>query len=100
VRLEGLGQLKNPLTSVIEPATFRLVACASTNYPKDSHLRTLILNRKRSEDIIHKVEVVVEKIQHFRAEGGSKLLRNVYTSFSTLYDVKTQKKTPPNYIYT
>jgi hypothetical protein len=26
VRLEGLGQLKNPLTSGIEPATFRLVA--------------------------------------------------------------------------
>jgi hypothetical protein len=26
VRLEGLGQLKNSMTSVIEPATFRLVA--------------------------------------------------------------------------
>jgi hypothetical protein len=26
VRLEGLGQLKNPMTSAIEPATFRLVA--------------------------------------------------------------------------
>jgi hypothetical protein len=26
VRLEGLGQLKNPVTSGIEPATFRLVA--------------------------------------------------------------------------
>jgi hypothetical protein len=33
VRLEGLGQLKNPMTSsVIEPVTFRLVASASTNY--------------------------------------------------------------------
>jgi hypothetical protein len=31
VRLEGLGQFKNPMTSSgIEPATFRLVA--STNY--------------------------------------------------------------------
>jgi hypothetical protein len=26
VRLEGLGQLKNPMTSGTEPATFRLVA--------------------------------------------------------------------------
>jgi hypothetical protein len=26
VRLEGLGQLKNPMTSGLEPATFRLVA--------------------------------------------------------------------------
>jgi hypothetical protein len=26
VRPEGLGQLKNPMTSGIEPATFRLVA--------------------------------------------------------------------------
>jgi hypothetical protein len=26
VRLEGLGQLKNPMTSGIEPATFRLIA--------------------------------------------------------------------------
>jgi hypothetical protein len=26
VRLEGLGQLKNPMTSGFEPATFRLVA--------------------------------------------------------------------------
>jgi hypothetical protein len=26
VRLEGLGQLKKPMTSGIEPATFRLVA--------------------------------------------------------------------------
>jgi hypothetical protein len=26
VRLEGLGQLKNPMTSRIEPATFRIVA--------------------------------------------------------------------------
>jgi hypothetical protein len=26
VRLEGLGQLKNPMTSGIKPATFQLVA--------------------------------------------------------------------------
>jgi hypothetical protein len=33
VRLEGLRQLKDPMISTeIEPATFRLVACASTNY--------------------------------------------------------------------
>jgi hypothetical protein len=34
VRLEGLGQLKDPVTSLgIEPTTFRLVAySASTNY--------------------------------------------------------------------
>jgi hypothetical protein len=33
VRLEGLGQLKNPMTSSgIKPATFWLVAYVSTNY--------------------------------------------------------------------
>jgi hypothetical protein len=31
VRLEGLGQLKNPVTSGIEPATFRLQHSASNN---------------------------------------------------------------------
>jgi hypothetical protein len=31
--LEGLGQLKNPVTSSgIKPATFQLVGSASTNY--------------------------------------------------------------------
>jgi hypothetical protein len=35
VRLEGLGQLKNPTTSSgIEPVTFWLVDSASTNYAK------------------------------------------------------------------
>jgi hypothetical protein len=32
VRPKGLGQLKNPMTSEIEPVTFRLVDSASTNY--------------------------------------------------------------------
>jgi hypothetical protein len=33
VRLVGLGQLENPVTSSgMEPATFRLLACASANY--------------------------------------------------------------------
>jgi hypothetical protein len=33
VRLEGVSQLKNPVTSSgIELVTFKLVACASTNY--------------------------------------------------------------------
>jgi hypothetical protein len=32
VRLEGLGQLKNRMTSEIEPATFRLVASIKNEY--------------------------------------------------------------------
>jgi hypothetical protein len=31
VRLEGLGQLKNPMTPGFEPATFRLVPCAPSS---------------------------------------------------------------------
>jgi hypothetical protein len=41
VRLEGLGQLKNPRTSLgIEPATFRLVAATAVGDPP--HIVTFV----------------------------------------------------------
>jgi hypothetical protein len=46
VRLEGLGELKNPMTSSeIEPATFRLEHSASINYVTACSLRFLVANK-------------------------------------------------------
>jgi hypothetical protein len=43
VRLEGLGELKYPMSSSgIESATFRLVSCASINYAAACPLKELV----------------------------------------------------------
>jgi hypothetical protein len=60
MRLEGLGQLKNPTSLGIETVTFRFVASASTNYatacPRIIHVHNNILFPTREVETIKIVE--------------------------------------------
>jgi hypothetical protein len=49
VRLEGLGQLKNPMTSEIEPATFLFVAQCLNQLRYRAHA---FYNYKMTEDML------------------------------------------------
>jgi hypothetical protein len=53
--MEGLGQLKNPMTSPgIEPATFLLIAYASTNYATTCLENMILTSKKVSVKLVNR----------------------------------------------
>jgi hypothetical protein len=62
VRLEGLGQLKNPMPSGIEPESLRLVAIRKMTEIQDNFDKADFLSNSDTHNSTHKKELKI-KIQ-------------------------------------